>query len=86
MRMIRVSATILGLPLLAFDALLALWLWRYGQPKDLSISSEKAGYLVRAVPARFAGTDWLILALLLTLHCVLGYLIWRCWHPKRMQE
>ncbi|HYK88341.1 MAG TPA: hypothetical protein VE398_06205 [Acidobacteriota bacterium] len=84
--MVRASTVILGLPLLAFDAILALWLWMYGLPKKVTISSKGEGYLVKAEPARFVSADWLILALLTALHLVLAYLIWRSWHPKRMQE
>ena len=86
MRRLRVPLTaMLGLGV-AVDAIVGYRLWDSGWPKNIGLSSHQDGGLqvqVTAVP--FTGTDWLILILLVGLHALLGYLVWRAWRSNTVR-
>jgi len=72
---------LLGL-LLLFDGVTAFRLWWYGLPKNISMSGEgeTGRLLVESVP--FTGLDWLVLLLVIGLHAVLFYGVWKAWRSK----
>lgn len=70
---------ILGL-LMAIDTIIGYRLWESGWPKHIALTSPQEGVeqvQVFAVP--FTGSDWVILILLIGVHAVLCYLVWKAW-------
>lgn len=80
MRRFRILLTaILGL-LIAIDAVARYRLWESGWPKSIALTSPRKGVeQVQVIPVPFTGNDWLILILLIGVHALLFYLVWRAW-------
>ena len=74
MRRFRVFITLLLVLLLMFDVVTAFRVWWYGLQ---SVSITDGRVTVDSVP--FTATDSLILLLLVGLHGVLAFAVWKAW-------
>ena len=83
MRRFRMPLTaILGV-FVAIDAIVGYWLWESGWPKSIALTSPQKGVeQVQVIAVQFTGADWLILILLVGLHALLWYLVWKAWRSS----
>jgi hypothetical protein len=82
MRSLRFPLTALFLVLVLVDVVVGYKLWAFGWPTQINLTSSQTGVErahVTAIP--FTGSDYLIVALIIAVHAVLLYTMWKAWHP-----
>jgi hypothetical protein len=85
MERLRAPLTALLTVVILVDAVIGYRLWASGWPKRVYLTSDQPGMeQIHVVPLHFAGS-WLILVLLIGLHGVLLYLVWKAWHVERVR-
>jgi hypothetical protein len=71
----------LGL-LLLFDGVTAFRVWWYGVPKNMSMTGagETRRLLIESIP--FDASDWCTLILLVSVHALVFYVVWKAWRSS----
>lgn len=83
MRRMRLPLTVFLIFVALIDIGAGFRLWRSGWPKRVTLESIQPGVArMDTAPIPFTGVDWVILALLVTFHVVLLYLVWRSWRSS----
>jgi hypothetical protein len=80
MRRLKVPLVFLFGVLLLIDIIFAYRLWDSGWPRRIDLTGDQNAIMhVHVVMIPFTGLDWLILALVIAVHAVLFYLVWKAW-------
>jgi hypothetical protein len=83
MRRLKVPLTALLIVFVLVDVVVGYRLWDSGWPKRVGLTADQKGIEhVQVVTIPFTGPDWLILALVVGIHAVLFYLVWKAWHSS----
>jgi hypothetical protein len=61
-------------------------MWESGWPKRITFTSDQPGIgQVHVARIPFTGFDWLILVLVISIHAVLFYLVWKGWRSQSVR-
>ncbi len=83
MHRLKVPLTVLLIVVVLADVVVGYRLWESGWPKSISLTSSREGVeRVEVIPILFTASDWLILGLVVGIHGVLFYTVWRAWHSS----
>lgn len=86
MRRLKVPITALLLLFMLFDGVVGFRLWDSGWPKRISLTSDQKGIeQIHVAPIPFTGTDWFIFVLVIGVHVLLLYLVWKAWHASTVR-
>jgi hypothetical protein len=80
---LKVPLTALFVVLVLVDIVGGFHLWESGWPKRVTFTSDQPGLeQVHVAHIPFTGVDWLILVLVISIHAVLFYLVWKAWRSR----
>jgi hypothetical protein len=87
MRRLKMPLTALLIVFVLVDLVIGYRLWDSGWPKRIGLTADQKGIeQVHVMPIPFTGSDWLILVLVIGVHAVLFYLIWKAWHSSHVRS
>jgi len=69
--------------LVLVDTVVGAHLWKSGWPKSVSVTDVRPGVAeIQVTLIRFTGADWLVLSMIVVLHAVLFFLVWKAWRSS----